>query len=310
MRYGLAYIGSKSKIAEPIIEFLPRANTLVDLFFGGGAITHCALLKGKYKHIIANDLDSSVIQLFKDSVNGKYKDEKRWISKEDFLALKDNDAYIRICWSFSNSGRVYLYGAHIEPWKKALHYSRVFNDNSLFEAMGIHTDGSREDIQKHEAEYKSKYIEWYKATYSQDISNERLQRLQRLQSLQSLQSLQNITYYSLDYQDVPLPEPNECVIYCDIPYDTRMTNNGLYNGVVYDHDRFYKWATDISAKGYKIYISSYTMPSDKFKEVFTISKCKSCTGQGNTESDNQEKIFVPINQDIKSDNIYLPIKLF
>ena len=57
MRYGLPYKGSKNSIARWIIDSLPPADTFVDLFFGGGAVTHAALLSGKYQHFIANDID-------------------------------------------------------------------------------------------------------------------------------------------------------------------------------------------------------------------------------------------------------------
>lgn len=37
-------MGSKNKIAEWIVEHLPEGGTLYDLFCGGCAVTHCALL--------------------------------------------------------------------------------------------------------------------------------------------------------------------------------------------------------------------------------------------------------------------------
>ena len=49
MRYGLPYKGSKNQIAEYIVGTLPKGRRLVDLFGGGGAISHCAALSRKYK---------------------------------------------------------------------------------------------------------------------------------------------------------------------------------------------------------------------------------------------------------------------
>jgi site-specific DNA-adenine methylase len=40
--YGMPYQGSKNRIAEDIIDFLPKRKVLVDLFGGGGAISDCA----------------------------------------------------------------------------------------------------------------------------------------------------------------------------------------------------------------------------------------------------------------------------
>lgn len=47
MRYGLPYKGSKNAIAEWITDVLPEGECLVDLFCGGGAVTHCAMLRDK-----------------------------------------------------------------------------------------------------------------------------------------------------------------------------------------------------------------------------------------------------------------------
>lgn len=101
------------------------------------------------------------MNLLKDSIAGNYKDEKRWISREEFKMLKDVSGYVKYCWSFGCGGRNYLYSAEIEPWKKALHYARVLNDYSLFAEFGINSDGSASDIKKHLYEYKDKYIKWY-----------------------------------------------------------------------------------------------------------------------------------------------------
>ena len=43
MRYGLPYMGSKNKIAEWVLSYLPQADNFYDLFCGGCAITHCAI---------------------------------------------------------------------------------------------------------------------------------------------------------------------------------------------------------------------------------------------------------------------------
>ena len=57
MNFGLPYKGSKNKIAKWVCDILPNANTLYDLFVGGGAITHYASLNLKYNNYIVNDLN-------------------------------------------------------------------------------------------------------------------------------------------------------------------------------------------------------------------------------------------------------------
>lgn len=160
-RYGIPYQGSKNAIAAHIVaEFLPASACLVDIFAGGCAITHAALEAGWHK-VIANDI-SDAPELFVAAARGEYKNEKRWISREDFARLKNNDAYVRYCWSFGNNENTYMYSHEIEPWKKALHYARVLGDRSLLrEILQEDCDGSRAAILAKYEEYKNKYVKWW-----------------------------------------------------------------------------------------------------------------------------------------------------
>ena len=161
MKYGIIYQGSKNAIAEKIIEFLPSGRRFVDLFGGGAAISHCAVLSGKWQKVLYNEYNPLLVDLIKKAINGDFQNEKRWISREDFFRLKEQDGYIKYCWSFSCAGNGYLYSKEVEPWKKALHYAKVLGDTSLFAEFGIKTTGSTEDIKKNKEEYKRKYIGWY-----------------------------------------------------------------------------------------------------------------------------------------------------
>lgn len=136
MKYGLPYKGSKNKLAERIVRLLPKRTHLIDLFCGGCAVSHAALLMGKYEHIHINDINWMCPTLFIDALNGKYNDENRWISREDFFRLKDTDPYVAIVWSFGNNLRTYLYSKEIEPLKKAIHYAMFFSDYSLGKELG------------------------------------------------------------------------------------------------------------------------------------------------------------------------------
>lgn len=136
MKYGLPYKGSKNKLAERIVRLLPKRTHLVDLFCGGCAVSHAALLMGKYEHIHINDINWMCPTLFIDALNGKYNNENRWISREDFFRLKDTDPYVAVVWSFGNNLRDYLYSKEIEPLKKAIHYAMFFSDYSLGKELG------------------------------------------------------------------------------------------------------------------------------------------------------------------------------
>jgi len=126
-------MGSKNKIAQKIVDFLPKAEHFYDLFGGGGAISHCAYLSNKYKSVHYNEYEPLVYKGFQMAINGEFKDEKRWISREDFFKLKDTDPYVAICFSFGTNLQAYAYGKDIEPIKKAFHYAICFDDYSMLD---------------------------------------------------------------------------------------------------------------------------------------------------------------------------------
>ena len=281
MRYGLPYQGSKNAIAEKLVSVLPCADNFYDLFAGGCAITHRAMIDGRWKNYYANDIDN-IPTLFFDAVNGKYKDEKRWISREDFARLKDADLYVSLCWSFGYNRKAYLYSKEIEPWRKALHYARVFNDLSLLKNIGIDSDGSYKDIKNHKDLYKQKYIEWYKQTFEQSI--ESLGRLQSLESMKGLESLESLQISQKSYDEVEI-KPNS-VIYCDIPYENTMG----YKSGDFDFKKFYDWASNQTEL---VFISSYHISDDRFVEVDGWNKTMLFSL---TNATGIERLFVPKGQ--------------
>ena len=133
----MPYKGSKNSIAAEIISILPPAKHFYDIFGGGGAMTHAAALSGKYQYIHYNELNPLICKGFKMAVNGEFKSERRWISREYFNAHKSDDPYVAICWSFGNNLRDYLYSKELEPLKKAVHYARIYNSYCLLHELGL-----------------------------------------------------------------------------------------------------------------------------------------------------------------------------
>lgn len=128
--FGIPYMGSKNRIAEELIRQMPEGKRFVDLFAGGCAMTHAALLSGKYEKVLCNDLYPHGVNLFKNALNGEYSKPEylRWISREEFFAKKDTDDFVKLCYSFGNDGKTYMYSRELEPLKKGFHYAIVFND--------------------------------------------------------------------------------------------------------------------------------------------------------------------------------------
>ena len=133
--YGLPYKGSKNKLAERILDMLPRAEHLYDLFCGGCSISHCALDKSRYNHVHVNDINAMMPQAFVTALQGGFENEDRWISHEEFFRLKDTDPYVAICFSFGNDLKTYCYGRDIEDTKKALHYAIFFGSYELSDSL-------------------------------------------------------------------------------------------------------------------------------------------------------------------------------
>jgi len=268
VKYGLPYRGSKSIIAKDIIAALPPADYLYDLFAGGCAVTHCALESGKYKKVFVNDLNTAP-QLFLNAVAGKYRNEKRWISREQFHAEKMFDPFVRWLWSFGNNGDSYLFGSAIEPIKKAAH-------EYLFE-NGY--DGTKEQrlelIRQFKADenIKSRFELEQLEQLERLQQLERLERLERLQKLQQLERLERLERRMIvsqkDYRKIKIK--SHSVIYCDIPYCHKLGYKEKYYGIEFDAEAFYNWAR---AANFPVYFSSVYAPKD-FKVVWKKeTQCK------------------------------------
>lgn len=379
-RFGISYMGSKNQIVKALISQLPSAKYFIDLFAGGCAMTHGAMLSGKYERFIANDI-SDAPSLFQRAIKGEFRDEKRWISRDDFFALKDKEPYIRYCWSFGNKGEGYLYSKEIEPYKKAYHFAR-FGDFSFFDEFAPYIksecgENLRAYIAKNNKKIKINYMRWYMETKlnikgyelkkamnaaKSDVENEserlraylcdalkssgltqsavnkhlgsqmaghyfcksqwqfptfeeykKMQEilplnksyfecvnfldvlgatLQTLQNLQSLQSLESLEIYQKSYKEVELPNSNDCIIYLDPPYK----GTADYLSGSFNHDEFYDWCIEKAKQGYKVFISEYEMPKDRFKSVFSVAKRQTLNGKG-SGAIKQEHLFVPIVYD-------------
>lgn len=132
MKFGLPYQGSKSKIAPWVIDHLPKADCFVDLMAGGCAVTHAAMVSGKYKRFIANDIEG-IPEIFKNAIEGKYRDFRTVPTREEFFDT--DDKLVKLLYSFGNDRKSYLWGPKNEKIKviasrmltaKTLHERRMY----------------------------------------------------------------------------------------------------------------------------------------------------------------------------------------
>ena len=297
--YGLPYTGSKSRVAHWVVDNLPSGRVLIDAFAGGCAITHRALLSKKWHTVIANDINVKYPQLFLDAVRGKYRDERRWISREDFERLNAKDAMVACCWSFSNNLKDYTYSKAIEPYKRALHYAIVLDDfapmqelmpevaqdvhDAIHQIQNTHDrritaqkvivktlkrltdDNFTHPIIKSNPLYQTiRHTSRNTPSLNSLQSLQSLQSLERLQCLESLESLERLRVTSLSYAEIDIPD--DAVVYCDPPYHA--CRGHLYEGTAdaFDHCAFYDWCVDVS-KTNPIFISEYSIEDDRFEIV-------------------------------------------
>lgn len=274
-------MGSKNLIAERLVSQFPRAEYFVDLFAGGCSMTHAAFLSGKFNNFICNDLDFRGVELFKQAVSGKFKNENRWISRDDFHKLKDSDLYVRFCWSFGNNQKSYLYSKQKERQKRALHYAILFDDWVEFYELfpDIYDEVAKEILFVTDVKTRYSIIRHCFASQKMRMDLQSLGSLQRLQSLENLQMLQSIETSKLDYRQVAIPY--DSVVYADPPYKGKAAYS-----VKFDSDLFFDWCRN---QNFPIYISEYDAPKD-FKAVFEINKTNCLCAEKNFT--NKEKLFL------------------
>ena len=266
-------MGSKNQIAKWVIDHIPASDYLYDLFGGGGAITHCACESGKFKHVIYNELYPITFKGFNMAIHGKFNNENRWISREDFHKLKNKDPYVAICFSFGNNLRSYCYSEKAEKLKKALHYAICYSDFSLLDKLGVNID--------HNLAGRLKIISAVKELLK--LNNLQMQNLERLERLESLQHLQHLYLTNKDYADVQIKENS--VIYCDPPYK----DTDKYR-VDFNYANFYEWCK--KQKQLTI-ISEYNMPDDF---ICIAEKEKISLMRSANRTTKTEKLFIPKHQ--------------
>lgn len=289
--YGFPYMGSKGSIAVEILSYLPKAENFYDLFAGGFAITHCAAFrfKKKWNSIYANDLQKMNVDLFNKAVAGDFSYDKfkpHFVTREEFNAKKDTDAYIKYCWSFSNNGKGYLFSKEIEGYKKEAHNFIIFNDTTdkTKELFGFDKFPDGLSVFQKRIYFRRMITYKYNNLKPSDLRRlqqlQQLERLEQLQRLEQLERLGKITTTSLSYDKVPIKENS--IIYCDPPYE----NTSDY-GIGFNKKKFLDWACD---QNQQVYISEFNILDPRFECVLEIEK-RSLMNGANTKSHKPERLY-------------------
>lgn len=295
MRYGLPYKGSKSRIVDELLTVMPPAEHFYDLFCGGCAVAHAAMLSGKWGTVHINDINPMMPEAFVKAISGGFNGEDRWISHEDFFRLRDTDPYASICFSFGNNLKSYCYARELEPYKKAMHYAVFFDDWSLFgELCPEICDRCKERVGPVADRTGRRIVMANAINACAPGQGNPLYGAKR----KSLESLERLQVTSSDYRSIVF-EPDS-VIYCDIPYE----NTDKYKSG-FDHDAFYDWA---ERQEHPVFISSYEMPKERFRCIWD------CATNSNLNADGPkrvvERLFVPREQNYTHEHLLFDLEDF
>ena len=295
-------MGSKNKIAVDLLREMlkvkPKAKYFFDLFGGGGSMSFTASQIGLKTHY--NELQTSLVKfidyifnMLEKGFKGQYglfpDDFYNFIDRDEFMKLKDEDSikgqFTRICYSFGNNQRSYLFG-DIEKTKRLAHNIVMFRcEKSLKELNNLlNTDiktsnlptwnGRRLDFMKQILDRKYKELEQL----------ESLERLQNLESLIRLERLHPIfTTSNLSYKNVKINTPiDESIIYLDPPY----RNTGKYiEGKDFNYKELDEWFLD---NKYTCFMSEYDAPH---KVIFEIDKFSLLDNSKEKKKVVKEKLF-------------------
>lgn len=249
------WMGSKSDIAFQVVNALPKGETFVDLFFGGGAITHAAIVSKRWKNFIANDILGTP-EIFIKAVRGELKGYDRFVSRAEFKA--SDDILVKVLWSFGNDLKSYLWSPENERLKvlasqmltaKTIKSRRMYYKNFI---------GALKNENVQNIDSRLQWLERLENLQALDG----LERLERLQSLEGLERLERIQVLKCDYRAVTIPSGS--VVYCDIPYKG---TSGYIGG--FDHEAFYEWFSSLNVPAFcSEYDAPFTMVAewDKFKK--------------------------------------------
>lgn len=245
--YGLPYKGGKNRIAEWVVDSLPAADTLVDLFAGGCAVTHCAMLSGKFKRVIANDV-SDAPEVFADALNGDIGISVFPLTREQFKVSTDTLA--RLVYSYGNDQRSYIYSAEREG--VCIAAERMMYGATLADRYAAY----REFVK-----VLQRYLQCGNNLDRKVSELRAIENINRLQAIEAVTRLQDVhgacraaelETSRCDYRDFVVPA--NATVYADPPY--KGTTISQYGGG-FDYDAFEDWLAEVD---FPVFVSEYTCP--------------------------------------------------
>lgn len=289
--------------------FCPPRLSCMMFFCGGCAITHAALLSGKYSRVVANDINGMIPHAFETALAGGFRNEDRWISRDDFQRLYKTDPYVAICFSFGNNLYEYCYARELEPYKRALHYAIFWKDTGPWRELCPETaDALKKAVESEQDRHKRRIgagraivkelkaglmngtidpavmdkpiyrkIRKEKTPELRIQSAESVERLKSLETLENDERLQRLERINAGRRapvlNVTTGDYREMEFSAPgiIYCDPPYKSTEERYGRDFDFEDFYSWCLHQSNP---VFISEYTMPEDRFVPVavFTVTR--------------------------------------
>ena len=289
-KLGIGYMGSKRKLSGEIVDHIltarPNTKYVWDLFGGGGAISFEFLQRPQIERVVYNELNTGVVELLrkiqKDGITPEFY---QWVDRDTFNKHKNDDDWFgglcKVVWSFGNDQKNYMFGKHIEQYKKEFHELVVDGidhtqsmssycmeyvkekygiecDLTLNIPSEIHIKQRRLNIRKQLTDFESRCKNTKPLKQLQHL--QQLERLQLLERLEHLEQLQQLDIRNQSAFDVVIDTPtDETIIYLDPPYK----GTGKYQEDVC-HDELKRY---IDNSPYTIYLSSYDFDLPVVKQM-------------------------------------------
>lgn len=295
-RFGLSYMGSKSRFWRWLLQRIPDCGTFYDLFAGGCSVGHMMGHFGKCEKVVFNDVNAMPLELFRMAINGTLPPPS-WMDSDEFRERNIACDPLSLLYSFGAKVSTYFCCKAIEPWQKELFCAKISGDYSFFadilrtnDFCGMPRAWGRKHTDLLNAAAKilaPEGVEWSDKSYVTLCRSYPFERRERLSRFDELPINPPIEFRNLDYRVAAKDAAEDDVIYADPPY----TDKSGY-GVAFDNVEFWQWCRE--PRRALLMISEYSAPPD-FVEIG--NKQVICTMSQNGEVGRPvERLFVHKSQ--------------
>ena len=295
-RFGLSYMGSKSRFWRWLLQRIPACGTFYDLFAGGCSVGHMMGYYGKCEKVVFNDVNEMPLRLFQMAISGQLPPPS-WMSSEEFRERNKAGDPLSLLFSYGAKTSTYFCSKSVESWQKELFHAKISGDYSFFVGIlrtddfcGLSRAWSRNHIDSLNAAAKTlapEGVEWSDKSCETLCRPFPFERCERLSRFDELTINTPIEFRNLDYRAAAEDAGEGDVIYADPPYCGK---SGY--GVSFDNEEFWEWCRQ--PRRALLIVSEYSAPTD-FVEV--SAKQVTCSMPQNGEVGRPiERLFVHKSQ--------------